>query len=86
MTPTNLIYRMDFNSKPYMTMFASCWGLLGAALLIASPVIFFRIKDHTELEDDLRFSDETTQDVTGLAVVDQLQQEPTPGKRTSSDA
>ncbi|KAL4784274.1 major facilitator superfamily domain-containing protein [Aspergillus varians] len=80
------MWAMDFNGKPYMTMFASCWGLLGAALLIAAPVIFFRIKEHTELEDDLRFSDETTQDVTGLTVVDQVQQQPVPEKRSSSDA
>ncbi|KAL2869940.1 unc-93 family MFS transporter [Aspergillus lucknowensis] len=73
------MWAMDFNGKPYMTMFASCWGLLGASLLIAAPVIFFRIKEHTDLEDDLKFSDETAADVTGLALADE--QPPSPGKK-----
>jgi hypothetical protein len=72
---------MDFNGKPYMTMFASCWGLLGASLLCAAPVIFFKIKEHTELEDDLRFSDETVGDVTGLAVAGNAGEESVPEKR-----
>ncbi|KAL4913174.1 major facilitator superfamily domain-containing protein [Aspergillus aurantiobrunneus] len=82
------MWAMDFNGEAYMTMFASCWGLLGAALLVAAPVIFFKIKEHTELEDDLRFSDETAADVTGIALADQpqQQQESIPGKRSSSDA
>lgn len=46
-----------------MTEFATCWGLLGGSLLIASPVIFFKIKDHSSLEDDLKFSDETAGDI-----------------------
>ncbi|KAL3470449.1 major facilitator superfamily domain-containing protein [Aspergillus californicus] len=77
------MWAMDFNNKPYMTMFASCWGLLGASLLIAAPVIFLKVKDHTELEDDLKFSDETTHDVTGISVADQAQ--PQPEKRALSD-
>jgi hypothetical protein len=72
---------MDFNNKPYMTMLASCWGLLGASLLCAAPVIFFKIKEHTELEDDLRFSDETVGDVTGLAVAGHAAEESVPEKR-----
>lgn len=48
-----------------MTEFASCWGLLLGSLLIASPVIWFKIKDNTAVEDDLRFSDETAADVMG---------------------
>ncbi|KAL3465403.1 major facilitator superfamily domain-containing protein [Aspergillus heterothallicus] len=75
------MWAMDFNNKPYMTMFASCWGLLGASLLLAAPVIFFKIKEHTELEDDLRFSDETAADVTGLSVGGQTHEEPIPEKR-----
>lgn len=90
---TNIVCRMDFNNKPYMTMFASCWGLLGAALLIAAPVIFFKIKEHTELEEDLKFSDEAAADVIGLDLAAQSQPEyqqrqgSTPEKkRSSSDA
>lgn len=46
-----------------MTEFATCWGLLGGSLLIAAPVIFFRVQDQSSLEDDLKFSDETADDI-----------------------
>lgn len=48
-----------------MTEFASCWGLLVGSMLVASPVIFFKIKNSTAVEEDLRFSDETAADVLG---------------------
>jgi hypothetical protein len=38
-------------------------------MLIASPIIFFKVKDSTAIEDDLRFSDETTADVLGDTTV-----------------
>ena len=69
-----------------MTMFASCWGLLGASLLIASPIILFKIKDTTELEDDLQFSDEPAQDVTGIAVAEEPQHQSVPAEKRTSDA
>lgn len=63
---------MDAQGAPFMTEFASCWGLLVGSLLIASPVILFKIKEHTDVEDDLRFSDETPQDIGGdIALQDQ---------------
>ncbi|KAJ8200105.1 hypothetical protein LV164_008828, partial [Aspergillus fumigatus] len=37
---------------------------------IASPIIFFKIKDHVDVEEDLKFSDETNEDVTGIAIED----------------
>ncbi len=39
------------------------WGLVAGALLIAAPVIFMRIQDTVTLEEDLKFSDETAEDV-----------------------
>lgn len=39
------------------------WGLLGAALVFAAPVIWLKIKDTVSLEEDLKFSDETVEDV-----------------------
>ena len=54
-----------------MTEFASCWGLLLGSLLIASPVILFKIKESTDMEEDLKFSDETAQDVVGVPLEDQ---------------
>lgn len=57
-----------------MTEFASCWGLLVGSLLIASPVIIFKIKEHTDVEEDLKFSDETPQEVVGSDIALQDQQ------------
>ena len=48
-----------------MAEFASCWGILAGSMLVASPVIFFKVKDSTAVEDDLRFSDETAAEVLG---------------------
>jgi hypothetical protein len=47
----------------YDLMFAVTWGLLGASLVIGAPVIFMRIKDTVTMEEDLKFSDETIEDV-----------------------
>ncbi|KAJ5752380.1 UNC93-like protein [Penicillium odoratum] len=59
------MWRLDAQKTPFMAEFASCWGLLVGSMLIASPIIFFKVKDSTAIEDDLRFSDETTADVLG---------------------
>lgn len=56
---------MDAQNTPFMTEFASCWGLLLGSMCIASPVIFFKVKESTAVEEDLRFSDETTAEVLG---------------------
>jgi hypothetical protein len=59
-----IIWAIDSRSETtYMAEFASCWGLLAGALVIASPVIFLKIKDHVTVEEDLEFSDETLADV-----------------------
>lgn len=41
----------------------SNWALLSGSLVIALPLILWKIKDHTPVEEDLRFSDETVDDV-----------------------
>lgn len=61
-------FSLDAEKTPYMTEFASCWGLLLGSMLIASPVICFKVKESTAIEEDLRFSDETTADVFGGTV------------------
>jgi hypothetical protein len=35
-----------------MDIFASTWALLAAGLLFAFPMIYLRVKNHTELEDE----------------------------------
>ncbi|KAK8086826.1 hypothetical protein PG994_001800 [Apiospora phragmitis] len=53
-----------------MTLLGVTWGILAGSLLIAGPVIWMRIKDTTALEEDLKFSDETIEDVAPTAVVE----------------
>ena len=58
---------IDLTLVPYMNEFAANWGLLAGSLLIAAPIIFTRVQDSTPLEKDLAFSDETVEEVEGLA-------------------
>lgn len=60
------MWRLDALKTPFMTEFATCWGLLGGSLLIASPVIFTKIKDQSDMAADLEFSDETAGEVAGI--------------------
>ncbi|KAK4102463.1 MFS general substrate transporter [Parathielavia hyrcaniae] len=65
-----IFWRLDGLKTPYDTMFGATWGLVAGALVIAGPVIFFRIQDTVSLEEDLKFSDETAEDVKSSAVLD----------------
>lgn len=40
------------------------WGVVAFGILCAFPVVWFRIKDTVTVEEDLKFSDETIDDVT----------------------
>ncbi|KAK6340837.1 hypothetical protein TWF696_009155 [Orbilia brochopaga] len=52
-------FRLDSLKIPYINMFGSCWGLLLGSMIVAAPIIFFRIKEHIPAAEDLKFSDET---------------------------
>lgn len=56
-------FRIDALGVPYMDEFASNWGLLAGSLLLAAPVIWLKVRDTVPLEEDLKFSDETLEDV-----------------------
>lgn len=58
-----VIFRIDALKAPFMNEFASCWGLLAGSLLIALPLIFLKVKDTVPLEEDIKFSDETIEEV-----------------------
>ncbi|KAH8906779.1 MFS general substrate transporter [Coniochaeta sp. PMI_546] len=64
-----VFWALDGQKKPYNTMFGATWGLLGGALLCAAPVIWLKIKDTVPLEEDLKFSDETVEDVAPADVL-----------------
>lgn len=62
------MYRIDGVGAPYMTEFASSWGLLAGSLLIASPLIFMKIADTVPIDTDLAFTDEIFDDVKPMFV------------------
>ncbi|KAG8715288.1 hypothetical protein FRC11_004798 [Ceratobasidium sp. 423] len=54
------IWRADAMEIPYMNIFVSTWALLAAGLVIALPMLHYRVKEHTELADEaLARMDET---------------------------
>jgi hypothetical protein len=52
-----------------MSMFASNWGLLAGSLLVALPVILWKVEDTVSLEKDVAFTDETVAEVAPKAHV-----------------
>lgn len=56
-------WSLEFNKSPFMEQFASNWGILCASIVAAAPVIFWRIKDHVDISDDLRNTGEEAEDV-----------------------
>lgn len=58
-----VMWSLDRDKLPYMAEFASNWGLLCGSILCAAPVVFFKIKDHVPVEEDLRDTGETVEDV-----------------------
>jgi MFS family permease len=66
-----VFWRLDGLGISYNAIFGATWGLLAASLIFAAPVIWLNIKDTVSIEEDLKFSDETIEDVvvTGAAPV-----------------
>ncbi len=64
-----IIYRIDALNTPYMNIFASSWVLLAGSLVVAAPLVFWKVRDTVPVEEDLRFSDESLGDVVAVASV-----------------
>lgn len=47
-----IAWRLDALHLPYINLFASSWALCQGSLLIATPLIFWYIKDTTDAEED----------------------------------
>ncbi|KAJ5280829.1 hypothetical protein N7478_006201 [Penicillium angulare] len=58
-----VVNNLDARKLSYEKEFISNWVLLGVSLVVAAPVIFLKIRDHVDLEDDLAGTDETIADV-----------------------
>ncbi|KAI1330735.1 MFS general substrate transporter [Xylariaceae sp. FL0255] len=66
-----IFWALDSAELSYETMYIVTFVLLAASLVIAAPVVFTKIKDTTDIEDDLKFSDETLEDVAPTAMLDE---------------
>ncbi|PSR99280.1 duf895 domain protein membrane protein [Coniella lustricola] len=64
-----IFWRVDALGTPYNTIYGATWGLLAGALIIAAPIIWLRIQDTVPLEEDLKFTDETVEDVVAAEVL-----------------
>ncbi|RAL65483.1 hypothetical protein DID88_001049 [Monilinia fructigena] len=62
-------WRIDAMDYPYSTQFAITWALLAGSLVIASPVIFMKIQDATDIDDDLVDTDLNYADVMPQALI-----------------
>jgi hypothetical protein len=58
-----VIWSLDARKISFLAEYASNFALLGASLIFAAPVIFYKIKNHTAVEADLAGTDETLSDV-----------------------
>jgi hypothetical protein len=56
-------FSLDSSLVPYNTIFGATWGLLAGGLLVAAPVVLFRVTDTTTIEEDLKDTDESGADV-----------------------
>lgn len=68
-----VVFALDYHRLPFLNMFASCWALLGASLLIALPLIWLKIPDSVSVETDLKFSDETFKDVLPTSQLEEVE-------------
>jgi hypothetical protein len=62
-------WKLDDNKIPYMSMFASNWALLAGSLVLALPVILWKVEDTVSLDKDIVFTDETKAEVAPKAHV-----------------
>lgn len=65
-----VMWSMDDHHVPFKSMFASEWALLAGSLIVAFPIIWFRIKDTVPVEEDLKGTDETIEDVLAPGVIE----------------
>ncbi|KZT09028.1 MFS general substrate transporter [Laetiporus sulphureus 93-53] len=47
------VWRADAVGLPYLNIFISTWALLVGGLVCALPMIYMRVKDHTEASDEI---------------------------------
>lgn len=58
-----VMWSLDDHKLPYMNEYASNFGLLCGSILVAVPVVFYKIKDSVPVEEELAGTGETLEDV-----------------------
>ncbi|EFX06224.1 duf895 domain protein membrane protein [Grosmannia clavigera kw1407] len=58
-----IFWRLDDNGVAFNKIYGATWGILAGSLLIAAPLIVARIRDTVSIDEDLKFSDETIEDI-----------------------
>ncbi|KAI0466327.1 MFS general substrate transporter [Xylaria cf. heliscus] len=66
-----IFWALDGAKVSYRILYGVTFGICAFSILVAAPVIWYRIKDTTTLEEDLKFSDETLEEVAPTAVLDE---------------
>ncbi|KAH0832334.1 MFS general substrate transporter [Lanmaoa asiatica] len=46
------VWRADAVGLPFMNIFISTWALTAAGMVFAFPMVYFRVQDHTETEEE----------------------------------
>ncbi|KAF6794594.1 UNC93-like protein 7 [Colletotrichum sojae] len=65
-----VFWRLDSVGTSFDAIFGATWGCLAGALVIGAPIVFWKIKDTVSLEEDLKFSDETVEDIVAPGTVE----------------
>ncbi|CAG8115615.1 unnamed protein product [Penicillium olsonii] len=65
-----VMWSLDERKLPYMNEYASNFGLLCGSILVAVPVVFFKIKDSVPVEEELVGTGETLEDVLPAGAVE----------------
>lgn len=53
-----VVWRLDNLGTSYMTMMALNWGLLGGSLLLALPVVYYKVRDSVDDAEDVHFTED----------------------------
>ncbi|KAJ8123732.1 hypothetical protein ONZ43_g384 [Nemania bipapillata] len=66
-----VFWALDGHHVSYRVLYGVTFGICAVSILVAAPVIWLRIKDTTDVEEDLKFSDEILEDVAPTAVLEE---------------
>lgn len=60
-------WRLDAYGTAYMSMLASSWALVQGSMVVAIPLVFFMVSDHTEEEPERILEEDEFSPIVALA-------------------